>query len=380
MDSILICNLYKHYTVKHIADSFRKTGYKVLEKDYFTPEDMYHDEKLEDMLSKDFRSYDYDFIFTVNYSPIVSRICHNLNCKYVSWTYDTPMDLISMETMDNPNNYIFIFDRGEYLKYKGLGLDTVYYLPLASGFTPMQDTPGKYDYDVSLLGSLYKSTYPYIMEKLDDYHKGYLEGIMTSQRGIYGSYFVLDLLKDQEPELRAINEMTGFSLSPEQLSYSLAAYMTYIDRVSLLSLLSKRFKTALVTGTIGDEKKLMPGLLLLPKMDYYKEMPEFFRKSKINLNPPFRAVWSAIPQRALDIMGSDGFLLSGYTEELAYYFENGRELVLYDSIEDAVAKAEYYLKNDDLRDEIRKAGNIKTSKDFTYENRIREILEVVKAT
>lgn len=379
MKSILICNLYKHYTVKHISDSFTKMGFRVLEKNYFTPEDMYQDEKLENMLGNDFGSQDYDFIFTVNYSPIVSRICYKLNLKYVSWTYDTPMDLLSMETMDNPNNYIFIFDRGEYLKYKSKGLDTVYYLPLATGFTSVSDSLDNYDYEVSFLGSLYKSSYPYIMEKLDKYHKGYLEGIITSQRLIYGSYFVLELLEDQEPELRAINEMTGFNLSPGQLSYSMASYMTYLDRVSLLSLMNNRFKTALVTATIEDEKKMMPGLTVLPKMDYYTEMPQFFKKSKINLNPPFRAVWSAIPQRALDIMGSGGFLLSGYTDELSYYFENGKDLVLYDSIEDAVEKASFYTKNDVVRENIRKSGMIKTHEEFTYKDRIYSIINIVES-
>ena len=107
-------------------------------------------------------------------------------------------------------------------------------------------------------------------------------------------------------------------------------------------------------------------------------MPCFFRVSKINLNPPFRAVWSAIPQRALDIMSSGGFLLSGYTEELSYYFENGRELVLYDSIEDAAAKAEFYLKHDDLRDKIRTAGTEKVRKDFTYTDRIQKIINTIE--
>ena len=113
-------------------------------------------------------------------------------------------------------------------------------------------------------------------------------------------------------------------------------------------------------------------------MDYYKEMPHFFRISKINLNPPFREVWSAIPQRALDIMSSGRFLLSGYTEELSYYFENGKELVLYDSIEDAVAKVNFYLKHDDLRTKIITAGTEKVRKDFTYIDRINIIINTVK--
>lgn len=152
-----------------------------------------------------------------------------------------------------------------------------------------------------------------------------------------------------------------------------------MDRLSLLSILSTRFNTALVTSSITEyEKNIMPKLTVLPKMDYNKEMPCFFRVSKINLNPPFRAVWSAIPQRALDIMSSGGFLLSGYTEELSYYFENGRELVLYDSIEDAAAKAEFYLKHDDLRDKIRTAGTEKVRKDFTYTDRIQKIINTIE--
>lgn len=172
--------------------------------------------------------------------------------------------------------------------------------------------------------------------------------------------------------------MTGFDLLPEQLSYSLASYITYLDRLSILAIMSKMFSTALVTEKLlQEERKLMPKLTILKKMNYYGEMPDFFRNTKINLNPPFRAVWSAIPQRALDIMSSGGFLMSGYTEELAYYFENGKELILYDSIEDAFAKADYYIKNDDLRKGIKKAGCQKTNKYFNYESRIKEILEVV---
>ena len=378
MRTIFICNIFRPYTLKSIINTFKRYGYKVDQRDYFAPQDMYQDEKLENMLQLDMKSKDYDFVFTVNYHPIVSKMCLKNNKKYVSWTYDTPMDLRSTETMDNPNNYIFIFDNGEYQKYKKLGLDTVHYLPLATDFATEYKKSPIYEYDVSFLGNLYRSTFPAIKEKLDKYHAGFLDGIITAQRKLYGCYMVLDLLKGQAEEVKAINEMTGFNLIPEQLSYSIATYITYLDRLSLLSIMSNKFKTALATSSLAkEERNLMPKLKVLPGMDYYTEMPSFFRKSKINLNPPFRAVWSAIPQRALDIMNSGGFLLSGYTEELAYYFENGRELVLYDSIEDAVAKAEFYLKNENLRESIQKAGAEKVNREFSYEGRIQEILKIV---
>ena len=378
MRTIFICNIFRPYTLKSIINTFNQYGYKVDQRDYFTPEDMYHDERLEKMLHSDIEAKDYDFVFTVNYHPIVSKVCLKNNMKYLSWTYDTPMDILSMETMDNPNNYICIFDNGEYQKYKKVGLDTVYYIPLATGFGTESKINPVYEYDVSFLGNLYRSTFPAIKEKIDKYHMGFLDGIITAQRGLYGCYMILDLLRESRSEIEAINKMCGFNLMPEQLSYSLASYITYLDRLSLLSLMSNNFNTALATGSLeNEERNLMPKLNVLPRMDYYTEMPSFFRKTKVNLNPPFRAVWSAIPQRALDIMSSGGFLLSGYTEELAYYFVNGRELVLYDSIEDAVAKTEFYLKNEDLRESIRKAGTEKVNREFTYEGRIGEILEIV---
>ena len=381
MKSILVCNIFKHYTTKSIKKAFENSGYKIEEKNYYTPDDFYHDEKLESLIQNDIKSTHYDFIFTVNYSPIISSICYKNNLKYVSWTYDTPMNLPSQETMNNPTNYIFIFDHGEYLKYMEEGLETVHYLPLATDFEtpPCLNDNDNYSYDVSLLGNLYRSTYPELRKKLNEYQTGFLDGIITAQRKIYGSYFIPELLKHQNSEVETINKATGFDLTPEQLSYSLASYITYMDRLSLLSILSTRFNTALVTSSITEyEKNIMPKLTVLPKMDYNKEMPCFFRVSKINLNPPFRAVWSAIPQRALDIMSSGGFLLSGYTEELSYYFENGRELVLYDSIEDAAAKAEFYLKHDDLRDKIRTAGTEKVRKDFTYTDRIQKIINTIE--
>lgn len=380
MKKVLICNICKYYTVKSIAKNFAELGFKVTVKNYFTPNDKYHDEKLEEMLSRDFVSEAPDFVFTVNYSPIVSRVCFEKRIKYAAWTYDTPMDLSGTETMDNDTNYIFIFDYGEYEKYKNLGFETVHYLPLASEFskTVKLANEGDYLYDVSLIGNLYKSTYPYLKEKLGDYNIGYIDGVMTAQREIYGNYFVLEMLKERKEEVDSINKETGLKLTPEQLSYSFAAYMTYLDRLSMLALMSKRYNTALVTGSITkEERKMMPELTVLPKMDYYTEMPHLFEKTKINLNPPFRAVWSAIPQRALDIMSSGGFLLSGYTAELAAYFKNEKELVLYDSVEDAVAKAGFYLKHDELREKIRISGFEKVKNEFRYDDRLSTMIGVL---
>ena len=99
-----------------------------------------------------------------------------------------------------------------------------------------------------------------------------------------------------------------------------------------------------------------------------------FKASKINLCPVLKANKSGIPLRALDVMGAGGFLLSSYQPELYEYFLDGEECVMYTSLEDAVDKAYYYLRNDELRMAIARAGKEKIRQQFRYEDRIRVIL------
>lgn len=169
------------------------------------------------------------------------------------------------------------------------------------------------------------------------------------------------------------------SLTKAQLSYMIAGQITWMDRISLLSIFSKRHRTALVTKHLEeDERELLRDVELLPPVPYDDGMDRFFRSSRINLNPPLRCVWSAIPQRALDIMSCGGFLLSGYTEELAESFRNGEECVLYDSIGDAAEKAEYYLSHEAERERVARAGTEKTRSFYTYRQRVQRIVQCVE--
>ena len=66
--------------------------------------------------------------------------------------------------------------------------------------------------------------------------------------------------------------------------------------------------------------------------------------------------------------------MSSYQTELAEYFLDGQECVMYTSLEDAIEKAAYYLKNDDLRRRIAEAGKARIKEAFRYEDRIEELL------
>ena len=101
------------------------------------------------------------------------------------------------------------------------------------------------------------------------------------------------------------------------------------------------------------------------KVNYYKEMPYVFALSDINLNISVKGIKSGMPQRALDVMASGGFLLSNYQPELVECFSYGEDMVVYESMEDAVEKCRFYLENDDLRKEIAQRGRRRVWKNIT---------------
>ena len=109
--------------------------------------------------------------------------------------------------------------------------------------------------------------------------------------------------------------------------------------------------------------------------NYLSEMPKVFKASDINLNITLKILQTGIPLRALDILGCGGFLLSNYQEELAENFENEKEIVLYESIEDAYAKADFYIRHPDLRKQIAQNGHKKAVEQFNYKTQLTKLFE-----
>ena len=76
-------------------------------------------------------------------------------------------------------------------------------------------------------------------------------------------------------------------------------------------------------------------------------------------------------------MGAGGFLLSNYQNELARYFEEGKEMVMYYDRQDLINKINYYLEHDEERIEIAKAGQKKILENFDYSMAWEEIFATV---
>ena len=58
------------------------------------------------------------------------------------------------------------------------------------------------------------------------------------------------------------------------------------------------------------------------------------------------------------------------------YMHPGIDCEVYESLEDAYYKTEFYLKNDELRQKIAQNGLELVKRDFTFEDRIKTLLNI----
>ncbi len=380
---IIIIALTGSYIDDDIEEAFSETGDVCIRMNLsalHAVEKKYDNPPLERELDRRLEAEPGLCVFTTNFHPVVARVCHRKRIVYLAWQNDTPPNRPTEQERDHPTNRIFFFNKTDCDFYRNKGLEHIYYLPMAvntkrlSDLSKMNGTLSAYRTEVSLVGQLYMSTLPMLKEWMNPYEKGWIEGLIAAQNQVYSDFFIEELLTPEFME--SVNagfakKQEGLSVNKRQLSFSIATYLTYVDRISLLSVLSQRFHTDLYTDKIGDAERLVLGKTRIHgPVDYKTQMPLVFKASKINLCPVLRNNTNAIPLRAVDVMGSGGFLMTNFHMGMAEAFEDGKEFVMYHCVEEAVDLAGYYLEHDDQRQKIAENGFAKMEKEYRYRDRI----------
>lgn len=357
---------------------------KKLEIDYevffYQFEDWEKDDLFCEKFSNEIKKKNFDRVLSVNFSPLISNICEQYQVDYMAWVYDAPLHIRNIDSLKNKCNQIYFFDRIQAENYKKMGVNANH-LPLAVDTEVFRTCPSKrekkqYVADISLVGKLYQTEYQYFTQVLNQYQKGYLEGIVQSQMKIYGGFIIPELITDELLEdlnKSYIEASKGeFTMGKRELEFLLACETTGRERYIALALLSRQFRTA-VYSTQEDTR--LKDAEFRGYANYYKDMPYIFNLSKINLNISLKAIQTGIPLRVIDVMGCNGFVLTNYQEEIAEHFINDEECVIYSDLSDLFEKAKFYLENEEIRKKIANKGFERVKKDFTFEERLKTILE-----
>lgn len=378
---------WKHYIVEAVDDVLSANNISYDKFSYTFEQDKY-DEEFLTWFETEVDASQYDFVLSINYQPMIALACYKQNCRYVSWCYDCPFNITHPEdTLGLPTNYCFVFDYKQYLGYKNRGIDTVYHLPLGANAKKVRNfkydrvMSQKYASDISFVGVLYESQLPIILSLLNDQTKEIIFELVKNQEQLYNynlyaeciSNELIDYMNSQY-ETQLVGTANEFSVNKKALEFALSCEATRRNRIMLLNLFAKRYDTRLYSYQTFD---MLNNVKQCGPVDYAKEMPYVFNNSKINLCPCLRCIETGVPLRAFDIMGYGGFLMANYQQELDDMFANGKEIVLYDSYEDALEKADFYLGHEDIRANIAKAGCKKTLENYTLQNAFDVILKTV---
>jgi len=331
----------------------------------------------------------YDLVVSFNYFRGVATACEQTNIPYAAWTQDAPLWSLYDDTIRSKNNYFFCFDSEQYKHLKEKNIKNVFYLPLGVDVERLEkktvnitaDKKSKYRADISFVGSLYKDTAMFddIVAKLSEYSKGYLYAICNMQLKVPEIRFSeIEISKEVMRELQRKVSFEGEGYIEVELKKLFENIVdrkvTAIERNMMVEICRKYQNFKIYTNSSLDEalNKYNQGIV-----DYYTDMPLVFNQSKININLSARPIHYGIPLRVLDIIASNGFVLTNAQPDLFLYFEEGKSIATFQCIEELEDKIDYYMNHETERINIRNEGKAIVKSIFDYKTQIKTIFECV---
>lgn len=108
---------------------------------------------------------------------------------------------------------------------------------------------------------------------------------------------------------------------------------------------------------------------------YGVELSSWLQTIKVIVGDSFRndvqGYWST---RNYIVPGAGGFLLTPRTPGLELQFKINREVAIYDSMDELDAQLDYWIKNDQERERVRRAGYDRTRREHSWDNRAKALL------
>ncbi|MGN0241631.1 MAG: DUF3880 domain-containing protein [Candidatus Weimeria sp.] len=382
---------WKAYNYDDVLASFERAGYQVR---CIYQKLMSYDingefaEKIEHELEND----SYEFVFTINYFPVISDACERKGVEYVSYSCDSPLISMYHESVFNEVNRIFLFDVESVARFRSLGVKHVKYLPLGVDTARLDrlfKKPSPFSHEMtqtlqdslSFVGSLYeKNSYDKTKEALPEYLQGYFDACMEIESRRFGTeHFFDDMITSGISE--KLMECLDFKKSDRSFSQlpfvfsvtSLGFKCAQIQRKRELAALSRTHSVCLFTES--DSSELFSVKNMGPA-DYHVIMPWVFNRSAVNLNFTIPNIHTGIPLRVWDVLGAGGFLFTNHQKELDSYFRDGEDLVWFESEDELLDKADFYMdeKNAPLREKISRRGHEKVAACHTFDQRISQLL------
>ncbi len=391
---------WNSFGTEDIEEAIRKLGHEIVIMPWSQDDvdrDKEHIKKAEDKINEEKP----DMVFTSNYYPPIAEACHETGTKYVSWVYDSPHVLLYSCTTIYETNHIYVFDREQYEEFRRNGIKTVHYMPLAANPARLRKTIEDKEQqelfgnsrfynkaDIAFIGAMYDEDHTFFrrLKNISGYTRGYLEGVISAQKQVWGYNFVKDLMRGDIMDDMARDlpmRPKPDSVAPREYlfsEYCINREITARERMEYLTAIGSAFAKSDTPGLdlyTGNKDLKIEGVYNHGPIDHYATAPFVYDKAKININISLRSIHTGIPLRCFEILGSGGFLLSNYQADFADCYVDSEDYVSFGSKEDMLGKIEYYLSHEKERQEIASNGLRRTTEEHTYLKRLTQIFENV---
>lgn len=333
-----------------------------------------------------------DILISIHFIINLAFTAYKKNMKYAAILWDAPFKEVYCPLGKIDNVYISTFDKLDRQRFLNFGAKHVVYQPLCVNAELLEEwdreiketLQGNYFHDISFIGQLYDvNVYDRNIDKFPLSMQYYFNSIFEEAafkwdgvNRIYGKTGkeIIEYIKLVSPDF-VIPDQWELEDVEHFERVCLVRKIANIERVAVLNLLAEKYDVTLYTGSREAAEKTLQNVNIGPVVETGKATSLVYAGSRINLNIALKGIEQGTPQRVMDVMGAGGFVLSSYCLETAELFEEDKEIVFFKTPEELMKKVDYYLEHDEERRQIARAGHAKVISRYTYNKKIRELLE-----
>jgi spore maturation protein CgeB len=181
-----------------------------------------------------------------------------------------------------------------------------------------------------------------------------LDDVIETQRQDLFRYRLPEILSDFERRYQIHLISSDWSLPKESAAIYLSVHISMLQRIETVKALAPLGIS--VWGPEEWKEIAVPGVRYRGHADHLTEIPKIINATDVNINLTKCHSEDALGPRVFEVLACGGFLLTNRNKALAHFFEEGKDVVVFESLEDLKEKARYYLDHPAERHAIAERG------------------------
>lgn len=310
-----------------------------------------------------------DFVLSINFRGLdpegkIFALCQELQIPLAIWLVDNPWNLLAAVTLPWwKKAHLFLTDASFLEDLKNNGAKSVHFCPL--GIAPHMWRPLSTDHNDKLL-FVGRAAFPG--------QKSFFSGIRLSSA-------LMEEARSSRVK-QADWHWWKAKLSPQLWPGAAGRQVSYGADLFSAQNRARWIKYAYRYGLdlIGDESwhNLLPTIPLLPPIDYYGKLADFYHNALATLNITSYLIPESLSQRHFDVWAAGGFLLSDATRGLDIFPRELVEPISFKTHEEFTEKLGRLKANPSTSLELRKEWRENLQMKHQYVHRLDVLMEVAK--